>query len=184
MSRIFLPIVAVAAALALTACGPGGSPTKPGAAPQKHNSSAATGCGLVSEDALSKIAGMSLGTGVSSPLKTVTPTKQIPVVSNQSCSYNLETHTYLQYFTNTLSVPASTYETNVWQDDMHEEPNSVPSSIDGLPALLMTESQLGVSGSGFIQFIFYKGQEVVQINTDGMPANTAQQVAKLIIPRL
>ena len=185
MLKRFVPVVALLAVIALAACSGPGSPAKPGAAPKKHHSTASTGCGLVSETALAKIAGMPLGHGVSVPLKTVTPTKQIPVIANQSCSYNLAQNTYLQYFINTLSTPAAAYETKVWQDDMHEEPQSVPGAIDGLPSLLMTESEgSSVSGSGFIQFIFYKGQQVVQINTEGMPTNAAQAIAKLIIPKL
>jgi hypothetical protein len=179
------PFLALAAVLILAGCSSPGHPTAPGQPKPNHSKTSSTGCGLVPESQIAGIAGMALGNGVSSPLKAVTPTKQVPVMANQSCSYKVSDDVYVEYFINTLSTPAAAYETNVWQDDMNEEPSSVIGSVDGLPCILMTEGDAGSgAGSGFIQLVFYKGQQVVQINTDGVPLGTAQKVAGLIVPHL
>jgi hypothetical protein len=179
------PFLALVAILILAGCSGPGSPGKPGPVKPNPSKTSATGCGLVPESQIAAIAGIALGHGVSSPLKAVTPTKQVPVLANQSCSYKASADVYLEYFINTLSTPAAAYETNVWQADVTEEPSSVIGSVDGLPCILMTEGDSGGgASSGFIQLVFYKGQEVVQINTDGMPLGTAQKVAGLIVPHL
>ena len=185
MPKRLAPFLALAVILILAGCGAPGAPGKPGQAKPNQSKASSTGCGLVSESQIARIAGIALGHGVSSPLKAVTPTKQVPVLANQSCSYKVSDDVYLEYFINTLSTPAAAYETNVWQDDMNEEPSSVIGSVDGLPCILMTEGDGGGgAGSGFIQLVFYKGQQVVQINTEGVPLGTAQKVAGLIVPHL
>jgi hypothetical protein len=171
--------LAVAAILLLAGCsGPGpGSPSSP-AKPPKH-AGPVTGCGIVTAAEVSKISGVTFNAGVSVAPTAVTPTAQIPVTLNQSCSYKKSGNVYVEYFLNTLSVPAAAYEANVWKDDMTEEPSSVESTLDGNPALEMTQ------GDGEAQeLVFYKGQVVVQVNTEGVASATGVDVADLIGKRM
>lgn len=173
------PILAVAAILVLAGCsGPGpATPANP-AKPPKH-SGTPTGCDMVTAAEVSKISGVTFGAGVSVKPTVVTPTKDIPVILNQSCSYKKSNDVYVEYFLNTLSTPAAAYEATAWKADMAEEPSAVESTVAGLPALLMTQSS-----GGAYELVFYKGQVVVQINVDGVSSDTEAEVAGLIAKRM
>jgi hypothetical protein len=175
------PILAVTAVLILAGCsGPGSGPGTPAnpAKPPKH-SGTPTGCDIVTAAEVSKISGVTFHAGVSVKPTVVAPTKDIPVILNQSCSYKNGDNVYVEYFLNTLSTPAAAYEATAWKADMIEEPSSIQSTVAGLPALEMTQ------GSGDAhELIFYKGQVVVQINVEGVSDHTEVDVAGLIASRM
>jgi hypothetical protein len=172
------PFLALAVILVLAGCsGPGPSAPANPAKPPKH-SGTPTGCSIVTAAEVSKIAGVTFGAGVSVKPTVVTPTKDAPVTLNQSCSYKNSDNVYVEYFLNTLSVPAAAYEANAWKADMAEGP-AQETTVAGLPALVMTQGD----GSAD-ELVFYRGQVVVQVNFAGVSDGTGADVADLIAKRM
>lgn len=140
------------------------------------------GCSLVTLAEVRSISGVNFGAGVQEGPEAVAQKSAPEITSTESCSYKNNEDTYVEYFLNTINQPASVYEQKVWKDDKTEEPNSDYVALGGQPAFRMVEA--GQAGQNFVEFIFYRGDVVVQINTAGVPNGTAEKVAALVAKRM
>jgi len=174
------PILAVAVILVLAGCTPSGPSLPVTPAKQIHTSRA--GCALVSLAEVKQISGVSFGSPIKEGPEEVQSKSAPAVTSTTSCSYKNSSSVYVQYFLDTINQPAAAYEQKVWQDDKTEEPDSNYVALGGQPAFRMVEK--GENGENFVEFVFYRGQVVVQINTSGVPNGTAEQVAALVAKRM
>jgi hypothetical protein len=173
------PIFALAMILVLAGCSPEppftGTPVKP-------DHTGRTGCALVSTAEVNQISGVTFGTGVETGPIAVHNKGTPDMTTSESCEYKNGDNTYVEYFLDTIDQPAAAYEQKVWSDDKTEEPNSDYVALGGQPAFRMVEA--GQDGQNFVEFIFYRGDIVVQINTSGVPNGTAEQVAALVAKRM
>jgi hypothetical protein len=175
------PVLIIAVALSLAGCSPAAPKPEPGdPVPAGHPGKAA--CKLVSQAEVSKISGVHFGPGFAIGPVAVTTKSAPAVVSTESCSYKNSKDVYVGYYLDTINQPAPSYEAKVWADDKHEEPNSDYVALGGQPAFRMTEA--GQGGQNYVQFIFYRGQIVVQVETSGVPNGTAEKVAALVAKRM
>ena len=181
MLKKLAPVVVLAVALSLAGCSPAAPKAQPGDdVPPGH--SGKTACALVSAAEVSQISGVHFGAGFAIGPVAVATKSAPAVTSTESCSYKDSKDVYVGYYLDTINQPAPSYEAKVWADDKHEEPNSDYVALGGQPAFRMTEA--GQGGQNFVQFIFYRGQIVVQIETSGVPNGTAEKVAALVAKRM
>lgn len=181
MLKRLAPVLVVTTVLMLAGCSPAAPKPQPGDdVPPGH--SGKTACALVSAAEVSRISGVHFGAGFAIGPVAVSTKSAPAVISTESCSYKNSKSVYVGYYLDTINQPAPSYEAKVWADDKHEEPNSDYVALGGAPAFRMTEA--GQGGENFVQFIFYRGQIVVQIETSGVPNGTAEKVAALVAKRM
>jgi hypothetical protein len=167
--------------LGLAGCSPTAPPRQPGdAVPPDHKG--AVGCAIVTAAEVSRISGVHFGAGDQIGPMAVANKLAPDITESESCSYKNGDDVYVEYFLNTINKPAASYEAKVWADDKHEEPDSNYVALGGQPAFRMVEK--GQAGQNFVEFVFYRGQVVVQINTSGVPNGTAEKVAALVAKRM